>query len=49
MLEMARFLYFMLMAGMLMIKVWSKYLSGSEKFYLPLLENALDYWILSYQ
>ena len=28
--------------------VLAKYLSASERSYLALLENAMDYWILSY-
>ena len=30
------------------VTVWEKYLSGSEKSNLALLENDRDYWILSY-
>ena len=28
--------------------VWTKYLRASERTYLALSENAMDYWILSY-
>ena len=30
------------------VKVWGKYLSASERSYLPLLDNAMDFWVLSY-
>ena len=30
------------------MKVWARYLSASEKFYLALLENTMDYVVLSY-
>ena len=30
------------------VTVWTKYLRTSERSYLGLQENALDYWILSY-
>ena len=30
------------------VTVWSKCLSVSERSYLALLENAMDYWVLSY-
>ena len=29
------------------VKVWAKYLSVSERPYLPLLEKIMDYWVLS--
>ena len=29
------------------ITVWTNFLSASERFYLALLENAIDYWVLS--
>ena len=31
-----------------LVTVWAKYLSTSERFYLALSENAMDYWLLSY-
>ena len=30
------------------ITAWAKYLSASEKIYLVLLENVMDYWVLKY-
>ena len=30
------------------VTVWTKYLSISERSYLSPLENAMDYWVLSY-
>ena len=30
------------------ITVWTKYLRAFERSYLPLLENAMNYWVLSY-
>ena len=29
------------------ITVWANFLSASERFYLALLENAIDYWVFS--
>ena len=29
------------------VPVWRKYLSASERLYLALSENVIDYWILS--
>ena len=42
--KMAHFMYLLLNKA----KVWARYLSASEKFYLALLENAMDYVVLSY-
>ena len=44
---MAHFLYFLPMA-VKPVTVWTKYLSVSERSYLALSENAIVYWILSY-
>ena len=30
------------------VTVWAKYLTTSERSYLVLLENIMDYWVLSY-
>ena len=30
------------------VTVWAQCLSASERFHLFLLENAIDYWIMSY-
>ena len=30
------------------VTVWANYLSASERSYLALSENAMDYWVLSY-
>ena len=30
------------------VTIWAKYLTGFERSYLALLENAMDYWALSY-
>ena len=29
------------------VKVWAKYLSVSERSYLPLLEKIMGFWVLS--
>ena len=43
--KMAHFMYLLLKTEKI---VWERYLSASEKFYLALLENTLDYVVLSY-
>ena len=47
-IEMAHFLYFLLMTAKKSVMVWAKYFSASERSYLAVLENAVDYCFLSY-
>ena len=46
--KIAHFMHFFLITSSKTITVWTHYLSLSEKFYLALLENAIDYYSLSY-
>ena len=45
--KMADFLYILLMKAKIKQSVWAKYLTASKRSHLILLENAIDYWVLS--
>ena len=45
--KMAHFLYFLLMPAKKSVTVWTKYLCASERFYLALSENAMDFGFLA--
>ena len=32
-----------------LVTIWTKYFSESERSYLAFLENAMNYWVLSYR
>ena len=32
-----------------LVTIWTKYFSESERSYLTFLENAMNYWVLSYR
>ena len=46
--KMAHFFVFSTDASKKSVTVWRKYLLVSERSYLALSENAMEYWILSY-
>lgn len=45
--EMAHFMYFLLNTAKKSVPVWARYFSASERSYLGLLENTMDYEVLS--
>ena len=46
--KMAHFFVFPADASKKSVRVWTKHLRASERFYLALSENAIDCWIFSY-
>ena len=44
----AHLLYLLLMTEKKKVIAWTKYSSNSERSCLALLENVMDYWVLSY-
>ena len=45
--KLTRLLYFPMTTAKL-VSVWANYLRSSERSYLALLENAINYWLLRY-
>ena len=41
--EMVHFMYFLLNTAKKSVPVWARYFSASERSYLALLENTMDY------
>ena len=46
--KMAYLMYFLLNTEKKLDPVWARYLNASERSYLALLQNTMDYGVLSY-